>query len=927
MSITSRIRLVVPGVLLGALLAPASGCFLLERADQLAPGTVVGRVVDVDGAPAANAAVVVAGVQRRARADDDGRFRITGLPAGGHALTALLDVDADGVADQGALVVLGLGERSGQPVGVALGTITLRPTGVLTGRSVDDGAAAIGAASLAVWRTAELPVGGGAPQPVELAAEQVVQSSPDGRFTIRGLIAGPVNLAGFDAIGDVATRASGRLEVEVPAGDTRDVGDVALLPVAGTRRVELAFNARQGAPIELRLAPVGTLPPEEPTVSAEGGVDIVSLDVPVGLWDVYARSGSFAAVLLGQVAPAPPPDVVAWGVATFTDLGVVCGDGVISEGELCDDGDANSDTVVGACRSNCLPARCGDGVVDTGEACDDGAANSDTVADACRTTCVEPACGDSVVDDGEACDDGAANSDTAADACRTDCALPVCGDGVVDGDEACDNGDAPAVPCTPTDVSCVFCADGCVEETVAAEVDVVVDVVSVQGYRRLPLAGVDVRVGAVAGVSDDAGRVTLRVPLPLPTHVEVGDHVDAAPFATRAFMAARAALPGDARHDDTVARRVEVLEGCAAAFASPALSLDTGDFFHPCVGLQQGFRAFAEDGALVAEDGSPLTGGFTLRVATPERSLFDDAGSVLGFPAPRTADGTALSCFDLFTLAFDGAALNAADPFGFRVQLSAPPGERPGATPWVFDAASDAFVEVPGALVDDVIRPDREGTWCFGAPAVDTGCATLTVVDARPGTVALDIVGTDGALSRRSITAEVGAPVCVPLPVGSYQVLGRADDGRQWSSSIFLELEGSCADGATCTAIDVLRDPVESDGEGCVFVDGSVTAPDFSDLGPPAGEVLFGEVREGTHYRGRLVLFAERRRCLTLPRASTRVEWRFPGITDACANPFATATIVNSAAPKFLPDETCPVEPATGTCDADLGFLDFFCGS
>ena len=49
-----------------------------------------------------------------------------------------------------------------------------------------------------------------------------------------------------------------------------------------------------------------------------------------------------------------------------------CGDGVLDVNELCDAGGGNSDTVPGACRTNCQPARCGDIVVDPGELCDDG---------------------------------------------------------------------------------------------------------------------------------------------------------------------------------------------------------------------------------------------------------------------------------------------------------------------------------------------------------------------------------------------------------------------------------------------------------------------------------------------------------------------------------------------------------------------------
>jgi hypothetical protein len=48
---------------------------------------------------------------------------------------------------------------------------------------------------------------------------------------------------------------------------------------------------------------------------------------------------------------------------------------------------------------------CGDGVVTVHETCDNGAGNAD-VPNACRTWCQLPSCGDAIVDDGEACDVG-----------------------------------------------------------------------------------------------------------------------------------------------------------------------------------------------------------------------------------------------------------------------------------------------------------------------------------------------------------------------------------------------------------------------------------------------------------------------------------------------------------------------------------------
>ncbi|HEY6175188.1 MAG TPA: hypothetical protein VIX73_12110, partial [Kofleriaceae bacterium] len=56
-----------------------------------------------------------------------------------------------------------------------------------------------------------------------------------------------------------------------------------------------------------------------------------------------------------------------------------------------------------------LDSVCGDGVVSTHEQCDDGAGNADA-PNKCRTYCAAPTCGDRIVDDGEDCDDGPAGT-------------------------------------------------------------------------------------------------------------------------------------------------------------------------------------------------------------------------------------------------------------------------------------------------------------------------------------------------------------------------------------------------------------------------------------------------------------------------------------------------------------------------------------
>jgi cysteine-rich repeat protein len=88
------------------------------------------------------------------------------------------------------------------------------------------------------------------------------------------------------------------------------------------------------------------------------------------------------------------------------------------------------------CRDGrCVSARCGDGIVSDGEACDDG--NRVNQGDGCDNKCQASGCGNGVVEAPETCDDG--NRDD-GDACPSSCVRPICGDGVVASDqgEVCD---------------------------------------------------------------------------------------------------------------------------------------------------------------------------------------------------------------------------------------------------------------------------------------------------------------------------------------------------------------------------------------------------------------------------------------------------------------------------------------------------------
>jgi len=124
-----------------------------------------------------------------------------------------------------------------------------------------------------------------------------------------------------------------------------------------------------------------------------------------------------------------------------------CGDGVVDEGEACDDGNgSNAD----GCVEGCVEASCGDGFVHEGvEACDDG---NDVNDDGCTNQCALASCGDGVLDEGEDCDDGNSSNE---DDCLNTCLDASCGDGHVhEGVEACDDAN---------DDNADGCVEGCVE--------------------------------------------------------------------------------------------------------------------------------------------------------------------------------------------------------------------------------------------------------------------------------------------------------------------------------------------------------------------------------------------------------------------------------------------------------------------------------
>jgi cysteine-rich repeat protein len=176
---------------------------------------------------------------------------------------------------------------------------------------------------------------------------------------------------------------------------------------------------------------------------------------------------SFAAILATACGSShrPPGIEVDGGPDADTDVDTdsdtdsdtdtevdLCGNGVIDNGEICDDNnrqwEAECAEPGGCCSPDCQSDEtCGNGYADygIGEQCDDGnTGGGDGCSDDCSSN---EQCGNGIPDPGEACDDG---NRIAGDGCGPNC----------DSDESCDNGvidwgAGEVCDSTPT------CADDC----------------------------------------------------------------------------------------------------------------------------------------------------------------------------------------------------------------------------------------------------------------------------------------------------------------------------------------------------------------------------------------------------------------------------------------------------------------------------------
>jgi cysteine-rich repeat protein len=175
---------------------------------------------------------------------------------------------------------------------------------------------------------------------------------------------------------------------------------------------------------------------------------------PVPMDSVYSLSFTFAHTeaslsLSFSGANLSPLTDESWGIDNV--VVEICGDGVVDEGEQCDD-----DNVLDGdgCDSNCTYTGCGNRIVTLGEQCDDGNVID---GDGCDSNCKDTGCGNGIVTLGEQCDDGNVID---GDGCDSNCTETACGNGIVTSGEECDDGNRDdSDGCT---VACTICGNGIV---------------------------------------------------------------------------------------------------------------------------------------------------------------------------------------------------------------------------------------------------------------------------------------------------------------------------------------------------------------------------------------------------------------------------------------------------------------------------------
>lgn len=423
-----------------------------------------------------------------------GEVRLRDGDGGATFLQAKGSADADGFSGDG-------GELNVDAASIAVeAEVTVRGTGAAPdGYGGDFMLSATGSIEIA----GDLDVSGGgsggyggdidiaASGPFELAATGLLDASgKGGGGLVSVLVAGAgVNIAGLVDAGGGSDEIGGTVDIETdgditvsgtidtggsPAGSSNGTIVLTACRVDLTAGAELLSNGGYGENVIVASGVIRIAGGAAVQATGESGDNLLSY-----------RSSSFPPLVQGQVTPPATTNVVP-----FLPACQWCGDGELSVGEVCDDGNVSN---IDCCASDCQPltgacndsdpctetdqcvgsvcvgsgASCGNGQVQPvcGEECDDG--DSDN-SDACLSDCSAAVCGDGFVYlDFEECDDG--NSDD-SDACLSDCTAAVCGDGVVhEAAEDCDDAGESAL-CDP-DCTDAVCGDTTVNQTAAEQCD------------------------------------------------------------------------------------------------------------------------------------------------------------------------------------------------------------------------------------------------------------------------------------------------------------------------------------------------------------------------------------------------------------------------------------------------------------------------
>jgi hypothetical protein len=161
-------------------------------------------------------------------------------------------------------------------------------------------------------------------------------------YVLPGPVLGTITSEGYNLVGSPATCD---LTCTLPGGDCHDrLGDDPLLgPLGDYGGVTPTHLLLEGSPARSNGSP---LTPG----SGDGGCERFDQR--------------------GVDRPLPSEGLCDIGAVQVTAIQPICGNAVVEEGEECDDGAANSDSVPGACRTSCRGPSCGDAVVDPGETCD-----------------------------------------------------------------------------------------------------------------------------------------------------------------------------------------------------------------------------------------------------------------------------------------------------------------------------------------------------------------------------------------------------------------------------------------------------------------------------------------------------------------------------------------------------------------------------